>query len=60
MSIVLNKSDFFFKNQLSKYEGKVREVYTLKKIPRRFYQILRNVQFLIFYYLQEQRLNSEL
>ena len=30
MSIVLNKSDFFFKNQLSKYEGKVREVYTLK------------------------------
>ena len=30
MSIVLNKSDFIFKNQLSKYEGKVREVYTLK------------------------------
>lgn len=30
MSIVLNKSDFLFKNQLSKYEGKVREVYTLK------------------------------
>ena len=24
------KSDFLFKNQLSKYEGKVREVYTLK------------------------------
>jgi len=30
MSIVLTKSDFLFKNQLSKYEGKVREVYTLK------------------------------
>ena len=30
MSIVLNKSDFIFKNQLSKYEGKVREVYNLK------------------------------
>ena len=30
MSIVLNKSDFLFKNQLTKYEGKVREVYTLK------------------------------
>ena len=30
MSIVLNKSNFLFKNQLSKYEGKVREVYTLK------------------------------
>ena len=30
MSIVLNKSDFLFKNQLSKYEGKVREVYSLK------------------------------
>ncbi len=30
MSIVLDKSDFHFKNQLSKYEGKVREVYTLK------------------------------
>ena len=30
MSIVLNKSDFLFKNQLYKYEGKVREVYTLK------------------------------
>ena len=30
MSIVLNKSDFHFKNQLSKYEGNVREVYTLK------------------------------
>ena len=30
MSIVLNKSDFLFKNQLSKYVGKVREVYTLK------------------------------
>ena len=30
MSIVLSKSDFLFKNQLSKYEGKVREVYTLK------------------------------
>ena len=30
MSIVLNKSDFIFKNQLSKYDGKVREVYTLK------------------------------
>ena len=30
MSIVLNKSDFLFKNQLSKYEGKVREVYNLK------------------------------
>ena len=30
MSIVLNKSDFLFKNQLSKYEGKVRDVYTLK------------------------------
>ena len=30
MSIVLNKSDFLFKNQLSKYEGKVREIYTLK------------------------------
>ena len=30
MSIVLNKSDFLFKNQLSKYQGKVREVYTLK------------------------------
>jgi len=30
MSIVLDKSEFFFKNQLSKYEGKVREVYTLK------------------------------
>ena len=30
MSIVLNKSNFIFKNQLSKYEGKVREVYTLK------------------------------
>ena len=30
MSIVLDKSDFLFKNQLSKYEGKVREVYALK------------------------------
>ena len=30
MSIVLSKSDFLFKNQLSKYEGKVREVYALK------------------------------
>ena len=30
MSIILNRSDFLFKNQLSKYEGKVREVYTLK------------------------------
>ena len=30
MSIVLNKSDFLFKNQISKYEGKVREVYNLK------------------------------
>ena len=30
MSIVLNKSDFLFKNQLYRYEGKVREVYTLK------------------------------
>ena len=26
---VLNKSNFIFKNQLSKYEGKVRDVYTL-------------------------------
>ena len=29
MSKVLNYSDFKFKNQISKYEGKVRDVYTL-------------------------------
>lgn len=27
---ILNKSNFVFKNQLNKYEGKVRDVYTLK------------------------------
>lgn len=30
MSKVLNYSNFYFKNQKSKYEGKVRDVYTLK------------------------------
>ena len=27
---ILNKSNFVFKDQLNKYEGKVRDVYTLK------------------------------
>lgn len=30
MSKVLNYSNFIFKNQISKYEGKVRDVYTLE------------------------------
>ena len=29
----LTKSDFLFKNQISKYEGKVRDVYFLEKLP---------------------------